>query len=240
MVSAVAKARTLINRQTASSVCQEALESEPLSVFTHVSQLAKKWNLIGYTLESSQIKNELVSRGPIVGAVSVRQSLLTHISSLMNGEASVYDPNGGVELGLVSVAVLGWEDDRWVVALPWGKFTKTTSEHSWDGCVRIPMDMLVNACAMCKPSSVLVDGTFSVNIMPASWTPPTTKPLPSKPDTSRTSGKLKHLKTTPKPPRIGCHKFNDENVTLVLKCVVTSTIIVLAVLTLVMMNTRRH
>lgn len=235
MVAAVAKARQLINRQTATSACQEEL-GDTLSVLTHVSRLASKWNLVGYTLEPAQIQTELVTRGPVVAAMPVCQSLLTHISGLMNGETSVYTP-GEPELGMVSVAVLGWEDEHWVVALPWGKFSKSTSAHAWDGCVRIPRRVVVNACAMCKPGEVQAEGTFAVKLMPDAWNPPTTRPLPPNTESSRTSGKVKHLKTKPKEV---FRKFNDENVTLVLKCVVTSAIIVLAVLTLVMMNTRKH
>jgi hypothetical protein len=235
MIAAVARARALVNRQTASSACQEPLDaSETLSVLSHVSRLASKWNLVGYTLDTSQIETEIASRGPVVAAVPVRDSLLAHISARLNGEEPVYRPDDP-ELGLVSVAILGWKDEHWIAALPWGKFTSATSAHAWDGCVRIPKDMCVNACAMCKRAQ-LGQGTFAVKVMPASWDPPTTKPLPPSNESSRTSGKVKHLKK----PKVSKMAFTDENVTLVLKCVVTATIMVLAILVLVMMKTRRH
>lgn len=238
MIAAVARSRKLINRQTASSVCEDALDTDVFSVLTHVSRLSSKWNLIGYTLDPTQIRAELVTRGPVVAAIPVRQSLLTHISSLMDGATSTYEPGSDPELGLVSVAVLGWDDAGWVVALPWGKFSKSMSEHAWDGCVRVPS--VVNACAMCNPSDLKPSPTgFEVKIMPTSWNPPTTRPLPANTESSRTSGKVKHLN---KPDHLEAFraKFTDDNVTLVLKCLITTTIIVLAVLTLVMMKTRKH
>ena len=234
MVAAVARARDLINRQTASSVCQEALDTDVFSVLSHVSRLSTQWNLVGYTLTLDQIRTELVSRGPVVAAMPVHQGLLTHISSCMNGCESVYTPDtASPELGMVSIAILGWKADSWMVALPWGKFSKTTSAHTWDGCVYIPHTMVMNACAMCKATDTGVG--MEVILMPESWNPPTTRPLPQNCDLSRSSGKMKHLKNRTVRPRL-----TDENVSLVVTCVVTTTNIVLAILTLNMMKTRKH
>jgi hypothetical protein len=240
MVAAVAKARDLINRQTASSVCQEELDADAFSVLTHVSRLSSKWNLVGYTIDVGQIRTELASRGPVIAAIPVRQSLLTHVSSIIGGESTVYTPGDDAEMGMVAVAILGWRDDAWLVALPWGKFSKP----EWDGCVYVPATMPVNACGMCKPSGVQATETsFVVNVMPDAWTPPTTRPLPTTMG-SRTSGKVKHLKSKTKrehhPLRTLCDKLTDENITTGLKCVVTTTMIILAIMVVVILKTRKH
>jgi hypothetical protein len=263
MVSAMARCRNLITRSTASNLGE--MDSGDYSVLTHVSKLASKWDLIGYTFDESSLKTEL-GRGPVCGAISVRDPLLTHISSIMSGKIDPLTPysleestDEGHEHGFVCVVVLKCTDNgELCVALPWGKFPKKLDgKPVWDGCVHVDPKVVVNLCGMSKRNLLVPNLTgnpgkeegVQIRVMPKEWFPATTKPLPS--TSSSTSvdsiGKMKNLKGVKvklqkkSGPKLNLKtKFTDENISLGIKCVVTSTIIILSILILVLLKTRRH
>jgi hypothetical protein len=258
MIAAMARCRNLITRSTASNLGE--LGSGNYSVLTHVSKLASKWDLVGYTFDESSLKTEL-GRGAVCGAISVRDPLLAHISSIMSGETdpltpySMKDSDEGHEHGFVCVVVLKCsEDGNLCVALPWGKFPKKLDGTPvWDGCIHVDTKVVVNLCGMSKRNLVKSGGEgVQIRVMPKEWFPSTTKPLPS--TSSSTSvdsiGKVKNLKGVKgakaklqkkSVPTFNMKKkFTDENISLGITCVVTTTIIILSTLILVLLKTRRH
>lgn len=257
VVANAARARNVISRQVASSVCQEEAElSDAVSILSHTSRLVSKWEVTGYTLRPDQVCADLCARGPVVAALPVHANLLAHISSLMGGAdtntALDTKPSASeLQLGLVAVVILGWQNEStWKVALPWGKFTKTSGgEHAWDGTVHVARDLVVNACAVIQSehtsSTSSATHTMRVKIMPNEWNPPTTRPLPVNTcnlEEVPKHGKMKQLKNAPPQAR----KVNlrdlltDDNAFLAIKCGVTCTIVVLAILSIVMFKSRKH
>lgn len=252
MIAAMARCRNLITRSTASNLGD--MDSGDYSVLTHMSKLASKWDLIGYTFDQSSLKTEL-GRGPVCGAISVRDPLLTHISSIMSGKLDPLTPysldeSNDEEHGFVCVVVLKCtENQKLCVALPWGKFPKKLDGTPvWDGCICVDPKVVVNLCGMSKRNLLGSGGEgVQIRVMPKEWFPATTKPLPS--TSSSTSvdsiGKMKKLKGVKVPkkstPKLNLKpKFTDENISLGIKCVVTTTIIILSILILVLLKTRRH
>ena len=258
IIACATRARDLITRQVASSVGQQTLNApETCSILSHMSRLVPRWGLIGYTLRPEQVLGDLCARGPVVGAMPVHAGLLSHISGLMSGgdtQAAVPKATAqDAEMGLVPVVILGWANNStWKVALPWGKFGKSAGgEHAWDGTVHVDRDVIVNACGVTRredtSSSSSGERTMSVRLMPSEWNPPTTRPLPANPSNDEdilTHGKVKHLKNKKvrvnKPSTSIREVFTDENAMLAIKFGVTCTIFVLAILSIVMLKSRRR
>jgi hypothetical protein len=245
MVCAMARARGLITRATASSAggCETGG-----SMLTHVAQLASKWDLVAYTMGPDQIGEEL-GRGPVCAVIPVKDSLMGHVSSIMSSSSpSMYmkQEDESNEHGFLGVVILKCTGDGFTVAVPWGKFPKRQDGTSiWDGCVDVHRDVVLNPCAMCKRdrlSPPATHGGVRVKIMSKTWLPATTRPLPSTSSTSvHSGGKVKKLGKKSRHPTSSLKsKFNDENVSVVIKCVVTSTIIILSILCLVVLKSKRH
>lgn len=259
MVCAMARARNLITRATASNATGCGVAAT--SILTHVAALASKWDMVAYTVDSRHIGTEL-GRGPVCAALRIRDSFLDHVSSLMKETPSTPPPmymneEASNEHGFVSVVILECvSGDGFRVALPWGKFPKRRDGGViWDGCVDVHRDVVVNACSMCKRDLVTSntsDGGVPVKIMPKEWTPATTRPLPStSPLTSvHSRGKVKKLgkkKGGGGGGRSGGmgvstlkNKLNEENVCVAMKCVLFTTIIVLSILCIVLLKSKKH
>lgn len=230
VIAAVARSRSLINRSTTSAVTREPLV-EKLSLLAHLSGLACKWDLIGYTLNSDQIQGELCERGPVLASIPVCASLLEHVSTLLDGAdpATHYAPiTGETELGMVSCAILGWKGDSWLVALPWGDFSKSVGD--WNGCVYIPRGKEEQVCALVRKGDISTKSKshgFRVTIVPTEY-----PSIPRPPVQSTVKPKHKHTDAFRA-------WFNDEHMSIVVKCAVTTTIIVLAVFTILVLRRRK-
>ena len=246
IVCAMARARGLITRATASNASGS---DDNKSILTHVAELAMKWDMVAYTVDPEHIRQEL-SRGPVCAVIPVNDCLLSHVSSIMSSPHAPppLHTSESNEHGFVGVVILKCDNDKFTVAVPWGKFPKRRDGKSiWDGCVDVHRDVVMNACSMCKRDDLTspTQAGVPVKIMPKEWTPATTRPLPSTSSSTsvHSGGKMKNLgkKHRPKHPSSSLgSKLNDENVSMVIKCVVTTTIIILSILCLVMLKSKRH
>ena len=257
MIAAVACGRELVTRSTAAAMCQTPATNS--SVLACAVQLADKWDLVAYCVDVDTLGEELSARGPVLGALRVYPCLTRHISGIVDGSVSpdVVYTGSGSEVGLVSVAVLGECEGGYRVALPWGKFTKAmVGAHPWDGCVRVPGDMLVNLVSMLPVGAVSPAATpistRELMVMPPEWSGPTTLPLPAATPVPPTRGKNSALKgkervkgngravrgkisRAPRGPI-----FTEARIAMGVNGMVVGTIVALLVLVLVAMKTRRH
>ncbi len=251
MVAAVARARGLITRKTASSVSLGGEDAQPgVCVSVHVAAMSTKWELAGYSVKSSDIRAEISARGPVVASVPVTDALLAHVSDHLSSNSPappLPSPDAPVH-GNVIVALLGWKDRHWVVALPWGKYP----EFNWDGTVLWPWGSELDACGMAQMSDVSAtpaDAHIRVTVLPRDWNPLTTQPLPQVAPTriGTAVGKSKPLRHTKRrasaahKPKFSLRQWmsSDENAGVAMQCVVTLSIIVVAILTLVAIR-RQH
>jgi hypothetical protein len=261
MVAAVARARGLINRTTASTVSQktETFDSK-LSVPAHVARLASKWELVAYTLQPSDIAREIKTRGPLLAALRINDPLLHAVSSRLQGITPQVEDDDSSNHGTTIVAVLGWDKhESYTIALPWGKF----ASPSWDGTLVVDSSKLTNVCGIAKQEDVSptqnndTSHFIKVNVLPPSWDPLTMHPLPKVDHVGSVTGKqrfirnTKKLKTQPPPPPI--HPSNhskpsvlqklrswmtEEHMNMTVQCSVTIVIIIVGILTLLLMRRR--
>ena len=260
MVAAIAYARGIINRTTAATVSQDgdmALDTG-LSVPAHVARLASKWELVAYSVNPDDVCTEIMMRGPVVATVHVTDELLGRVSAHLQGGGHPQPlpplPSTQVspDFGTVIVALLGWEEEHWVAALPWGKFPML----GWDGSVHLLRGTELNVCALAKQEEVRPANTLGdlmkVTVLPPNWSPPTTQPLPAVDHIGTATGKVKALKANPTIPKkkqqqqsnkkkvcglTALHAWmTDDNMDFVIQCSVTVVIIIVGILTLVLMR----
>lgn len=253
MVAAMARARNLINRTTSSRVTQDSTmpSNNTISVPTHVARLASKWELAAYSVKPDDVHIEIMARGPVVACVHVNDALLELVSQQMHGTPPVPSTPYGNNHGTVIVAILGWEEHNWVVALPWGKYP----EMGWDGTVLLPRGTELNVCAMAKQEDVSphrngIEDAVQVVVLPPNWNPPTTQPLPAVAHVGTATGKEKRLKQLHRSHQAnggGIKKkvrvmqtlnawMTDDNMNVTIQCAVTVVIIIVGILTLILMR----
>ena len=256
MVAAVARARGVINRTTAFTVTQSPQRTTSLGcVPSHVAQLASKWELVAYSVNPEDVRDEIVARGPVVAALHITDALLACVSScLREEEVEALEPvtPSTTNHGTVIVAVLGWEadDDVWVVALPWGKFP------TWDGTVRVNRTSVMNVCGLARQEDVCPTkkdsgSSMKVSVLPPTWDPPTTQPLPPVANVGSVTGKQKAIKKTkpststsstspaPAPARPNWRAWmTNDHINLTVQCSVTVVVIIVGILTLFLMRRR--
>ena len=216
MIAAVARARGLITRTIAATVTKTKPPAVT-SVPAHVARLAAKWELVAYSVTPAAFKTELVANGPFVATVPVTNDLLHDLGVLLGTSTPRLPPT---HHGNIIVAVLGWEAEKWIVALPWGRFPM------WNGTLMV--DHGLNACALARQEKVRqVKPGLCVTVLPPDWTPLTTKPLP---DATVGIARGKHQTLRKRP------SFPDEHLGLTVQCVVTMVIIVVGVILLIMLR----
>lgn len=263
-ICCVAKARGLISRRSASQQSEGGGGGGDL--MTELCQLASCWDLDAYSLDEGVLCEELSVRGPVMGALYVTDELVAHISGLIGGSVSemcVYSPppaGGGCTAGLVSVVAVGVGGGGEIeVSLPWGTFPESVG--GWNGNIMVRPACLHNLCSLASHSTVSVsrsaEHSVAVRAMKPGWRPVTTRPLPpAQVAAPRVVGKTRELKrtvvtTTPtpataaRPARRRHHALlawfsKEEHVSLLLEGVVTATVVVLAVMVMVSLKTRRH
>ena len=266
MVAAVARARGLINRTTASTVAQSppSATSASMSVPAHVARLASKWELVAYTVEGKDVAREIAARGPLLASVRITGSLLNAVSArLLQEEANAPQfatPDDTADHGTIIVALLGWdEESNWIVGLPWGKFVSP----AWDGTLPLPASTVTNVCGIAKQEHVSPSApptsNIQVSVLPPSWDPPTTQPLPEVAHVGSVSGKQKPLRpkkkvrpaaaaaaaaaAAPASAASFVHTLSswmtEEHMNVTVQCSVTLVVIIVGILTLLLMRRPR-
>ena len=236
-----------------------------MSVPAHVARLASKWELVSYTVKIKDVASEILTRGALLASVRITDQLLDAVSSRLQPEDSP-DPrvdglqpdstDGDSNHGSVVVAVLGWEDGDWIVALPWGKF----GSPAWDGTLTVAHAAITNVCGLAKQEEVSRShdtGSITVGVLPPTWDPPTTQPLPAVAHIGSVTGKhkairRKKLQPAPKPPPSSSDAratstptnllttvstwMTEEHMNITVQCSVTLVIIIVGILTLLLMR----
>jgi hypothetical protein len=194
---------------------------------------------VAYSVSTDLVKLEVLARGPVLAVLPITNDVLEHVGACLAGKpVHPLNPIDTTDHGNLGVAILGWDADAWIIALPWGRFPM------WDGTIHVSQNACVNVCALSRQEDVSVDANSGarVTVFPPLWEPLTTKPLPEIASASNVSGKYKNLKkkNTPKPVSTVIHQWRprltEEHLSLTVQCAVTMVIIVVGVILLIMLR----
>ena len=95
----------------------------------------------GYMVSSKDGKRHVFTHGPMLATFTVTKCFLDFWSNLLRkrGTSSLFEPKKTNKELTIVVAVVGWEEDHWILANSWGSTESGESAWGLNGLFKVPL-----------------------------------------------------------------------------------------------------